>query len=781
MTDVTDTATAPGAATTIGAAGAPAAAAPVTAYDEIAGTRPRIRRDVLYTRTPDGVHFHNARGGFSVVMPSAYRFASLIVPHLTGENTVAGLCQGLGEKQRDMVARLVRALYARGFARDAVPPAAGAPAPEPAVARRFAPQIAYADHYADDAAARFLRFRTTRVAVLGQDRAARWAALSLVRNGCASVAVAAAPAGSDDLAELLHEVEALRGDGCPVAVDVLPERQTPYAWDELGDRSLVVVTGADSPRQVAALTEALPPGRRVLPLWMFGRSAVAGPLLAEGTAGCWTCAALRLGANGDPAHAADLWSALAPAGPRATPPALTAPVAAMLGNLLAYEVFRITTGALPAETAGQLVVQDIDSLDTVAEPLLPHPRCPSCAAGAAGAPAVAGEAEPPATDLDTLPADRPEPLGGPAEAAGDADTAERALAELTTRAVLVQPTAGVFHAYADEGWAQTPLKVGSVTLGLGHGTRRTVSAFDVHHVAGARLRALRRAAEVYADHVVPVTGALTGAGLDAARAASPTVDPAALAVASGLGTSAGAVAAWAPAVSLLGGGTVLVPAGALRPFGPDNAERIVEPTAAGTGAGRTPREAAARGLLTALGHETLRSALHAAVPVRPVDPAAVGGTGDAELTFLVRSAATLGADDLELLDLAEPGERAVPVLLARAGGRWALGAALSWRDAAVEALRDLLGAVQFAAEPDTTGPLDTGDPLMRDLDPAALAATGTPIGPGRAEAVTWADVARRLRGAGRDVLAAPVLAPDLAAGRLHATRVLLTRGAGDAR
>ncbi|WP_051950836.1 TOMM precursor leader peptide-binding protein [Actinacidiphila yeochonensis] len=814
-----------GAASTGGGAATATVPRPATPYDEIAGTRPRIRRDVLFTRTPDGVHFHNARGGFSVVMPSAYRFASLIVPHLTGEVTVAALCQGLGEKQRDMVARLVRALYARGFARDAVPPAEDAPVPEPAVARRFAPQIAYADHYADDAAARFLRFRATRVAVLGDDRTARWAALSLLRNGCASVAVAAAmDAPGNGFAELGVEAEQLRADGCPVTVETLPARQTPYTWAELADRDLVVVTGADGPSQTAALAAAVPPGRKVLPVWMFGRSAVAGPLLAHGTAGCWTCAALRLGANGDPAHAADLWSTLAPAGPRATPAALSGPVAAMLGNLLAYEVFRIATGALPAETAGQLIVQDTDSLDTVAEPLLPHPRCPSCSglaaptppedtaveaeggpddigstgttgttgstgatdlqdtSGASGALGAldAADAEPPATVLASLPEDRPGPAGGPAAAAGDADAAEQALAELTTRAVLVRPMAGVFSGYADERWAQTPLKAGSVTLGLGHGVRRTVSAFDVHHVAGARLRALRRAAEVYTDHVVPVAGALTGPDLAAARADRPAVDPADLGTASGLGADADTVAVWAPAVSLLGGGTVLVPAAALRPFGPDNAERVVEPTAAGIGAGRSPREAAARGLLTALGYEALRAALHGAAAVRPIASEAVGSAGDPELTFLVRSATTLGAE-VELLDLGTPEERAVPAVLARAGGRWALGTALSWRDAALEALRDLLGAVQLAAEPDAPAPLDIGDPLLRDLDPAALATSGTAAAPDLAEATAWPTVAERLRAAGRDVLAAPALAPDLAAGRLYTTRIVLTSGPADGR
>ncbi|MEE4542659.1 TOMM precursor leader peptide-binding protein [Streptomyces sp. V4-01] len=757
----------------------------VSPYEEIAATRPRIRRDVLYTRTPTGVHFHNARGGFSVVMPSAYRFASIIVPHLTGENTVATLCDGLGDKQREMVTRLVGTLYARGFARDAVPPEPGAPVPEAAVAQRFAAQIDYVDHYADDAATRFLRFRDSRVAVLGEDGLARWAALSLIRNGCAAVAV---PAAADTPANRLDEVRAeaaeLAAQGCPVELRTLQPGRQPgeFGWADLDGYDVVLVTGAHAARQSAALAD-VPAGRMLVPAWGYGGSVVIGPLMTDGTPGCWTCAALRLTANGDPADAADLWASLGPAAPpAATAPATgvspaRGPVAAMIGNLLGYEVFRLTTQALAAETRGHLVIQHLDSLDTVAEPLLPHPACPTCA------PVAATAAEPaprPAAELAALGA--AEPTDAVAEPEAEEDAAQAALEEITGRDVLVQPAAGVFRRYDDEVWAQTPLKVSAVELSTGHGARRTVAAFDVHHVAGARLRALQRAAEVYAEHVVPLPDVLTGAALDAARGKWPAVAAERLGIASGLGGAD--PAAWCTATSLLGGETVLVPAAALRTFGPHNADRLVEPTAAGTGAGRTPREATGRAVLTALAHATLRAALHGRTPVTAVDPAALEAAGDPELTFLVRSAANLGVP-LELLDLGAPAAHPAPVMLARADGRWAVAAGLLRRDAALEAIRDLLGAAQFARETpgqDRTGfdHPDTGDPLLADLDPAALTADGV-TAPDLAAGTDWPGLAAALRAAGRDVLAAPVVAPDLAAGRLYATRVLLTSaGAADA-
>ena len=109
-----------------------------TAYETVAQTRPRMRHDVLFTRTEDGVLFHNATSGFRLSSATAYRLASLLVPHLNGRSRVADICAPLPAAQRAMIGELVSALYARGFARDI--PAEGDPAAilAPAVAAHFA-------------------------------------------------------------------------------------------------------------------------------------------------------------------------------------------------------------------------------------------------------------------------------------------------------------------------------------------------------------------------------------------------------------------------------------------------------------------------------------------------------------------------------------------------------------------------------------------------------------------------------------------------------------------
>lgn len=709
------------------------------AFDGLAEMRPRLRRDVLFTQTPGGVLFHNADGGFHLAGRTAYRFASLIVPHLDGSRPLAEICAGLGEPQRAMVAELVGSLVERDFARDAAPSVEPGPAPE--VAERFAAQIAYVDHYTDEAAARFARFRGTRVAVLGTGEAARWCVLGLVRNGLAEVAAEERPA------EALAEAAELTSAGCPTTVAELD----PSAAD-LSGYQVLVVTGADAVARAHALLDAgLSEGQLLIPAWTFGDRVVVGPRSGGLTAGCLGCALLRLGATTDQAGASALLAELAGvAAPAPAPPggALTGPVAAMVGNLLAYEIFRTVTGALPSETEGQVLIQELDSLDVVAEPLRPHPLCRRCA------------------ERDDGAGELPEELTvAPTVTVETAREAEELVAGLNRLGdALVRPHVGVFTRYRDEELTQTPLKVTRVEVPLGTAGTRLLAAFDVHHLAGARQRALRTAATLYEEHLVPIRPA--GELPPGTRRLAPDR----LVADGGTGVPAEAVDSWALVTSLLTKDELAVPMAALRPSGPPNRDRLVLPGAWGVGAGESRGEAAGHALLSALAHEALLRAVAGTAPARALP---VGD--DPEWVFLERSAETLDVG-VELLDLGEDGRSGVRVALAReaagGAGRWAVGAALTRAGAAVAALRDLLGQAQLRAE--TGDAPDVGDSPLSELAPGAVPLTGTVTEADGAPA-TFPGVLEALRAAGRDALWRDTTPADLRAAGLHTARVLLTR------
>ncbi|XQE80097.1 TOMM precursor leader peptide-binding protein [Streptomyces microflavus] len=704
--------------------------------------------------------FHNADGGFHLTGRTAYRFASLVVPHLTGQHRLDELCAGFGPAQRAMAAELVKTLYARGFARDI--PATGSGTgttgdgglPEE-IAERFAAQIAYVDHYTDDAPARFARYRTTSVAILGDDETARWCALSLLRNGCARIGTTTP-----------HDDVTAEAAGVGAQVDTVTAQAGTVpagpggSWADLDGYDVVVVTGPGAGARTHRLLAAgVPEGVTLIPAWLFGRRLIVGPLSTAASTGCWSCALLRLGANVDPGTAAELWSEAAGAVPPSGD-ALSGPVAAMVGNLVGYEIFRLTTGALPAETDGQVLVQDLESLDVMAEPVQPHPRCARCASLDAREPAAA------------LPDSLALPVAPTVETARDAEALVEELNRVST--ALVRPYTGIFRRYDDEELTQTPLKLSRVEVALGGGVRRRIAAFDVHHLAGARMRALYAAAEVYVEHVVPLPVR------DLPQQALRTLGPAALTTGGGTGAEP---TAWATATSLITKEPVRVPAAALRPFGPHNRDRAHLASRAGSGAGGSAAEAAGLGLLSALAHDALVRAVRGTTRVSPV---AADGS-DPELVFLLKSAANLDIA-VELLDLGEADRTSAHVVLAREAegpsgqGRWAVGAGLSRRTATASALRDLLGQAQLAAE-DPGAEVDLGDPLVGDLAAAAIAVGGESVAVEGAE-TTFDAVLDRLRSAGRDALYAATTPADLPSGSVATARVLLTvdgEGGPDAR
>ena len=284
---------------------------------------------------------------------------------------------------------------------------------------------------------------------------------------------------------------------------------------------------------------------------------------------------------------------------------------------------------------------------------------------------------------------------------------------------------------------------------------------------------MRAAAAVYAEHVVPLAGTVR----DSAETALPAVDPTSLGTASGTGVTAAGLRHLVPAVSLVTGRRALLPAGAVRTFGAYNRDGSWTPTGAGTGVGGSVREAAARGLLGALSYQALTGAIAGRGRVSRVSLDSLGA--DAELVFLTRSAKNLGLR-LELLDLADD-ERPAPVLLARAADpltgewRWAPGAAVRWRDAAVDAMRDLLGGAQLDRQSADGGRADTGDALLADFDAGTLAVTAESEAGDDAPG-GWTGLVSRLRDGGWDALSADTGSADLRAGGLHVVRVVLASG-----
>ncbi len=520
-------------------------------------------------------------------------------------------------------------------------------------------------------------------------------------------------------------------------------------------------------RTVALLAAGIPRGVSLLSAVRAGDRVVVGPLMTDRAPGCLTCVLLRMAATDEPdrlAQTLDLWAGLT--GLTVPGPEVrgSRPVSAMLGNLLAYEVFRQVSGLLPPESQGAVIVQHLGSADVSTETLVAHPRCARCAP-LLTSPDELLDVEPdelPRVEASTDPGSEPAQEGG----------ANRFQALFGT-------TTGLLTRFDDAVDEQLPVRVGRVVARVAPGQQRRIVCFDVHTTYAARTRAICAAAVVYA------TANSTFAEVEPGTL--PIVVPHRIAH---VAVTSGAAAAATPGgpvmrgVTLAGRREVAVPAAAVLTSSAFNADGLFHRSDAGAVGSPSLATAVGGAVLSGLaGAALLRAAAYPGESVvSMVDPATL--RSDGQLSYLLSAAENLGAT-VEVLDVR--CDTGVSVVLVRATGPtratgahktsataptepvWAVGSSLRWRQAATTALCDAIGKLQVRVG---TGDLDPGPCFLEAFHPWSLLPSAT-VTAALATSVTFDDVRGALRRSGGDVVLVDLGGADLASGGLHVVRAVV--------
>ncbi|MFU8874100.1 TOMM precursor leader peptide-binding protein [Micromonospora sp. SL4-19] len=644
-------------------------------------SRPKLRHDVVFLDAPAGAYLRGPDTAFLIKGRSAFRWLTSLSPYLTGEHTLAQLTATLEPGQRETVLTLVRALVSRGFAKDARD---RTELPEP-LGRRFAAQIEFIDHFADDPTGRFQRFHDARVVLAGEGAALLAAAAGLLRNGCVRLDLYPDDDPEPYAEALRPELAELRADGLPVEVGF--HAGTP---DLRGADAVVYCT---APAGLARLADLARACHRDGPLlvsvtWDDDR-AVVGPTVPPGQTPCWHCAQLRLTAGAEPAAAVEFWRQLALGGDATAAAVLPEVSGRMLGNAAAFELFRALTGAFAPDTAGGVLLLDSSTLESARERVLPHPGCPVC------------------RDVEVS-----EPVPS---ADSDEETYQRA-------EMLVSPNAGVFTRFVDDPLEQAPLKTARLRVPGRRGPRE-VTAFDVHTVMSARLAAYRIAVRDHAARHADPAGAVTASAVELRDRGEHPVPWAELdTAAGGRPDDPRRRTRWLPAVVLGRAETVWVPAALALPTSAFNAEGWAEPTVAGAAAAGSLDGVVDHGLTDALAYHALTAALRGRAGLSVVGEEDLVGDGDT--AFVVKTAHRFGRQ-LSVYALAAAGPaHAVLAVTEPAGGGdrdWALAGGFDPVATRLAAVRDVVGRAQVRHFEGTAA--DLGDPVLRDFDPATLTTT----------------------------------------------------------
>jgi bacteriocin biosynthesis cyclodehydratase domain-containing protein len=443
--------------------------------------RPKLRPDVRFVPAGGGVQVFSTIGSFGLAGASVEPLLDQLVGQLDGNHPLDSIVDGLPERHRRVVTKLINTLVERRVAYDA---AAVRPHQlQEWELARYSQEVAYADLATGSGGHWFERFRLAEVLLVGAGGTLDALVGTMLQLGARGAHVLATDhlPGSRDRHR--SSLATCRRDDPLVELTEVPD---PGRWGSVTEiRSWlagyqVVVHCDDRPRlpRAARLNRAArAAGIPALHAVIVGDSAWLGPV-AGADLGCWECAwRYLLGAR---SRSAPGWADLQLDRPgRAGPTQAPAPIRSMVGAMLAMACFRLITEAgAGAAATNRLVRIDLETATAREHRFVRHPGCQAC--------------PPPEPPVQSAVIGRLAAMRASAVRC-DADLSQAA-------AALHDPALGTILALDEPDHVQLPLVVTVATVndltGSGPGPR-TVAAAAPDHLR-ARRRVAVRALEIAA-------------------------------------------------------------------------------------------------------------------------------------------------------------------------------------------------------------------------------------------------------------------------------------------
>ncbi len=330
--------------------------------------RPKLRPDVYYVPTSDGAFIIDSVRSVTLRGSSIYQWVELLAPSLDGSAQLDDLTSGLSPSHQKMARDLVGLLERNGFVHDVTEDLPHTLTE--AELARFQAEIAYVDFRCDSGPARFQKWRSTRLVIVGSGPLVDAAARAAWHLGCARVEVVDPSDDAGARTARAADAEALREEDQAVELVETPFSEVASA---VAAAEFVVVLTED-PDLLDTVEESC--SVPFIPVLVTRDQAWVGP--NPGGAPSWADTRARLTDAG-----------VLPAGPSSW---LRGPAAGVPANTALFAAFRCVTGAYPEPVAGEVERIDLETLESQTGRILPT--------GADTAPA--GEETPGAVESETF-------------------------------------------------------------------------------------------------------------------------------------------------------------------------------------------------------------------------------------------------------------------------------------------------------------------------------------------------------------------------------------------
>lgn len=339
--------------------------------------RPKIRGDTFYFPTAEGIFLRNNQRSYVLKGKGVSRLLDILVPYLNGQHTLDEITQNLPPGRQETVIKLITLLVNKGFFQDLshdLPHNLTLTEQE-----AYAAEIAFIGSFTDSAAHHFERYRLSRILLIGSGLTLTALVHAHLHSGLRQVNVMITDECATDTQRLYDYLTLYRERDKLQSVTEIerPDWSNEEAVQDAIQPFDAILHISDRPMLArAALLNRLCVQQRksLLQAVIVEQNAWSGPLVEKEQSGCWECAWRRLQANMldyTPYILKD----------RAEAPIsdfVAAPTAAVVANLLGFEIFKHITGAGPLETAAHLIETDLETLQSERYSFLPHPLCETC-------------------------------------------------------------------------------------------------------------------------------------------------------------------------------------------------------------------------------------------------------------------------------------------------------------------------------------------------------------------------------------------------------------------
>ncbi len=316
---------------------------------DLSASRPRFAADVVFLPSRSGVSFCSHGAMFDIDEPGSYELVRRMARDLDGTASLAEIIERHDPDVRSTIVRLVDRLRDRGMIRDAPVQTTRL---SDVMRARFAAPLELLHHLADDAEARFERFRTSRVLMLGSGTAFGHCAAALLRNGLERLWVVERDEAMRDHAMIEAEAEAeqLRHAGLSADVQTISEAELASRRLEPFSLVLYVVDSGSFHAFSIVGRKALKHGGALLAGVLLEHRSLLGPLMRMPA--CYVCTFRRtlrdvcdrsqierlVRRDGSPSQAADA-------------------MARRLGGDVAFEAFKALAGEVRPELTRGVILQ----------------------------------------------------------------------------------------------------------------------------------------------------------------------------------------------------------------------------------------------------------------------------------------------------------------------------------------------------------------------------------------------------------------------------------------